>query len=88
MLRESGKEVVIKVLKPGVEDVLATDLDFLYLASRAFEFINPELSRMSLAGIIGDIRACMLEEVCVACSGAGIISWLAANIFCFCTAIF
>ena len=34
MLRDSRKEVVIKVLKPGVEDVLATDLDFLYLASR------------------------------------------------------
>ena len=63
VLRESGKEVVVKVLKPGVEDVLATDLDFLYLASRALEFINPEVSRMSLAGIIGDIRACMLEEV-------------------------
>ena len=34
VLRDSRKEVVIKVLKPGVEDVLATDLDFLYLASR------------------------------------------------------
>lgn len=63
MLKDSGKEVVVKVLKPGVEDVLATDLDFLYLASRVFEFINPELSRMSLAAIVGDIRACMLEEV-------------------------
>ncbi len=63
MLRDSGKEVVVKVLKPGVEDVLATDLDFLYLASRVFEFINPELSRMSLAAIVGDIRSCMLEEV-------------------------
>jgi aarF domain-containing kinase len=63
VLRESGKEVVLKVLKPGVEDVLATDLDFLYLASRVLEFINPELGRASLAGIVGDIRACMLEEV-------------------------
>ncbi|EIE24521.1 ABC1-domain-containing protein [Coccomyxa subellipsoidea C-169] len=63
VLKDSGKEVVVKVLKPGVEDVLATDLDFLYLASRVFEFINPELSRMSLAAIVGDIRACMLEEV-------------------------
>lgn len=63
VLKDSGKEVVVKVLKPGVEDVLATDLDFLYLASRVFEFINPELSRMSLAAIVGDIRSCMLEEV-------------------------
>jgi aarF domain-containing kinase len=63
VLKESGKEVVIKVLKPGVEDILATDLDFLYLASRVLEFINPELSRMSVAAVIGDIRSCMLEEV-------------------------
>ena len=28
-LRASNKEVVIKVLKPGVEDVLTTDLSFL-----------------------------------------------------------
>ena len=68
MLRQSGKEVVVKVLKPGVEDVLATDLDFLYLASRLVEFINPELSRMSLAAIIGDIRSCMLEEARSPCA--------------------
>ncbi len=30
---------------------------------RVFEFINPELSRMSLAAIVGDIRNSMLEEV-------------------------
>ena len=31
-LRTSNKEVVIKVLKPGVEDVLTTDLSFLVRA--------------------------------------------------------
>jgi aarF domain-containing kinase len=30
---------------------------------RVFEFINPELSRISLAAIVGDIRSSMLEEV-------------------------
>ena len=28
-----------------------------------FEFINPELSRISLAAIVEDIRSSMLEEV-------------------------
>lgn len=62
-LRGSQKEVVIKVLKPGVEDVLTTDLNFLYVSARVLEFLNPQLARTSLVGIVGDIRASMLEEV-------------------------
>ena len=54
--------MVIKVLKPGVEGVLQTDLSFLYIASKVLEFLNPELSRVSLVGVVGDIRASMLEE--------------------------
>lgn len=56
VLRDSGKEVVIKVLKPGVEDVLTTDLNFLYVTSRVLELINPGLARTSITGIISDIR--------------------------------
>jgi aarF domain-containing kinase len=55
--------VVIKVLKPGVEDILTADLSFLYVTARILEFLNPQLSRASLVGIVGDIRASMLEEV-------------------------
>lgn len=62
-LRGSLKEVVIKVLKPGVGDILIADLNFLYIAARVLEFLNPQLSRTSLVGIVGDIRASMLEEV-------------------------
>lgn len=63
MLKGSNKQVVIKVLKPGVEDVLSTDLSFIYLASRFLEFLQPELSRLSLTGVIADIRSSMLDEV-------------------------
>jgi len=63
VLRGSRREVVIKVLKPGVEDSLITDLNFLYLASRALEVASPGLSRTSLSAIIGDVRASMLQEV-------------------------
>ena len=38
--REMDKEVVLKVLKPGVSDVLNADLSFLYIASRVLEFRN------------------------------------------------
>ncbi|KAL9257015.1 putative aarF domain-containing protein [Drosera capensis] len=40
--------VVIKVLKPGVEDVLVADLNFIYIVARILEFLNPELDRTSL----------------------------------------
>ena len=62
VLRNSNKEVVIKVLKPGVERVLQTDLDFLHVASKVVEFLNPELTRISLVAVVGDIRASMMDE--------------------------
>jgi len=39
---------VIKVLKPGIEDFLVADLNFIYVVSRIFEFLSPEFSRTSL----------------------------------------
>ncbi|XP_068641975.1 uncharacterized aarF domain-containing protein kinase At5g05200, chloroplastic [Aristolochia californica] len=62
-LKGSRKDVVIKVLKPGIEDILVADLNFVYIVARILEFVNPELNRTSLVGIIKDIRASMLEEV-------------------------
>ncbi|KAL5711250.1 hypothetical protein ACHQM5_021725 [Ranunculus cassubicifolius] len=47
-LKGSGEDVVIKVLKPGIEDVLVADLNFVYVVARLLEFLNPELSRASL----------------------------------------
>ena len=55
--------MVIKVLKPGVEDTLTTDLNFLYIASKALEIISPDISRASLSDIVGDIRSSMMDEV-------------------------
>ncbi|GAB4832076.1 hypothetical protein Ancab_006096 [Ancistrocladus abbreviatus] len=62
-LKGSQEDVVIKVLKPGIEDILVADLNFVYIVARVFEFLNPELSRMSLVSIVKDIRESMLEEV-------------------------
>lgn len=62
-LRGSQDDVVIKVLKPGIEDVLVADLNFVYIVARILEFLNPELSRASLVGVVKDIRESMLEEV-------------------------
>ncbi|RID42823.1 hypothetical protein BRARA_J02681, partial [Brassica rapa] len=60
-LRGSQEDVVIKVLKPGIEDFLVADLNFIYVVARIFEFLSPEFSRTSLVGIVKDIRESMLE---------------------------
>lgn len=54
---------MIKVRKPGVDATLQADLGFLFVVSRIAEFINPSLSRLSIANIVGDIRASMLDEL-------------------------
>ncbi|WOH01276.1 hypothetical protein DCAR_0520658 [Daucus carota subsp. sativus] len=62
-LRGTREDVVIKVLKPGIEDTLVADLNFVYVVARILEFLNPELSRTSLVAIVKDIKDSMLEEV-------------------------
>ncbi|KAF6143020.1 hypothetical protein GIB67_041088 [Kingdonia uniflora] len=62
-LKGSSEDVVIKVLKPGIEDILVADLNFVYIVARILEFLNPELSRASMVDIIKDIKESMLEEV-------------------------
>ncbi|KAM2975499.1 hypothetical protein FF1_001656 [Malus domestica] len=54
-LRGSQEDVVIKILKPGIEDMLVADLNFIYVVVRILEFLNPDINRASLVGIVQDI---------------------------------
>ncbi|MFV8572260.1 ABC1 kinase family protein [Marinobacter sp. SBS5] len=58
----TGEDVVIKVQKPGVENILLTDLNFLYLSARLLETLAPKLSWTSLSGIVDEIQKTMMEE--------------------------
>lgn len=58
----TGEDVVIKVQKPGVRNVLLTDFNFLYMTARTLELIAPQLTHASLSDIVSDIQATMLEE--------------------------
>ncbi len=51
--RASNKEVVLKVLKPGVEDIMKSDLSFVYLTMKILQYLNPALQRASLVDIVG-----------------------------------
>ncbi|CBL46358.1 Conserved hypothetical protein [gamma proteobacterium HdN1] len=58
----TGEDVVIKIQKPGVKDILLTDLNFLYVAARVLELFVPHLSMASLADIVDEIQKGMLAE--------------------------
>lgn len=58
----SGEEVVIKVQKPGVRNILLTDLNFLYVSARILETLAPNLSWTSLSAIVDEIQRTMMEE--------------------------
>lgn len=58
----TGENVVIKIQKPGVSNVLLTDLNFLYVSSRIIEYLAPKLSWTSLSGIVQEIQRTMMEE--------------------------
>ena len=59
----TGESVVIKVQKPGVENILLTDLNFIYWSTRIFERLFPKIKFASLSAIVSEIQACMMEEV-------------------------
>lgn len=58
----TGEDVVVKVQKPGVENILLTDLNFLYVGARVLEYFVPNLSMASLSAIVEEIQKGMLAE--------------------------
>ncbi|MFE8070414.1 AarF/ABC1/UbiB kinase family protein [Marinobacteraceae bacterium S3BR75-40.1] len=58
----TGEDVVIKIQKPGVENILLTDLNFLFVSAKIIEKLAPQISWTSLSGIIEEIQRTMMEE--------------------------
>lgn len=58
----TGEDVVIKVQKPDVDNIIKTDFSFLFLAARFTEWFAPGLSRSAISGVISELQSSMLEE--------------------------
>lgn len=58
----SGEDVVIKVQKPGVEDILSTDFQFMQFAASLFEKISKNIPTSSITDMVAEIRNGMMEE--------------------------
>jgi aarF domain-containing kinase len=59
---KTGEDVVLKVRKPGVERLIVTDLNLLYLVARVAERVTPGAAHASLAAIVEEIQGSMMEE--------------------------
>jgi aarF domain-containing kinase len=59
---KTGEDVVLKVRKPGVQKIIVTDLNLLYVIARAAERVTPGAAHASLAAIVEEIQGSMMEE--------------------------
>ena len=59
----TGEDVVIKVQKPGVANILYTDLNVLHWATKILEKAVPKVKFASLADIVDEIKTRMVREV-------------------------
>jgi aarF domain-containing kinase len=58
----SGEAVVVKVQKPGVEAILTTDMNAVYLLTRLLELLVPHLEKEAIAGIVSEMYQAMSDE--------------------------
>ena len=60
---KDGRRGVVKVQRPGIGDVMRSDLDLLYVAARGLEAGIEELKLMSPAAIVAEFEKSLLREL-------------------------
>ena len=58
-----GERVVVKVQRPGIEDVMRGDLDLLYLGSQVLEASIDEMSLANVGEIVTEFERGLLKEL-------------------------
>ena len=58
----TGEDVVVKVQKPGVQAILTTDMNAVYLFIRLFELILPNTDKDAVAGLVEEMYQSMIDE--------------------------
>ena len=62
-LKSNGKEVAIKVLRPGIEKAFLKDIDAFFFIARALEIFAPSIRRLKPLKVINHFRGIVLEEL-------------------------
>ena len=62
-LRDTGQEVAVKVLRPGIERAFRLDIDAFYFAARAIEFLAPFARRLRPLDVIAHFEGVVMGEL-------------------------
>jgi len=63
VLAESGLEVAVKVLRPGIEKAFRKDIDAFYFAARMIELLSPASRRLRPMDVIRHFEGVVLGEL-------------------------
>jgi ubiquinone biosynthesis protein len=62
-LADTGEEVAVKVLRPGIEKAFRKDIDAFYLAARAIELLAPSSRRLRPMDVIAHFEGVVMGEL-------------------------
>jgi ubiquinone biosynthesis protein len=62
-LRETGQDVAVKVLRPGIERAFRKDIDAFYFAARTIEFLAPSARRLRPMDVITHFEGVVMGEL-------------------------
>ncbi len=62
-VRETGQDVAVKVLRPGIEKAFKKDVDAFYLAARMVELLAPSARRLRPMDVITHFEGVVLGEL-------------------------
>ena len=62
-VQETGDEVAVKVLRPGIEKAFRKDIDAFYFAARMVEFLSPASRRLRPTDVIAHFEGVVMGEL-------------------------
>ena len=62
-LADTGQDVAVKVLRPGIERAFRKDIDAFYFAARAIEFLAPSARRLRPIDVITHFEGVVMGEL-------------------------
>jgi len=62
-IRESGRDVAVKVLRPGIEKAFRKDIDAFYFAAGLIEFLSPSSRRLRPSDVIQHFEGVVAGEL-------------------------
>ena len=69
-LRETGQDVAVKILRPGIERAFQRDIDAFYFAASVIEFLSPSSRRLRPSDVIAHFDGVVQGELDLRLEGA------------------